>query len=163
MAIYLCRWPHGDVSLVSATNKREAIIILDEIGNADGAKLWRLDGFLVHLALNDDGDLELAQVGEETYVDVMEKAYPHLWDTQGAVLDAEERGTPGADRIREAVEFERERLASQRRKAGSKDARTGIGRRLQEDHDMSSALADALVDRFAEEALKKAKPKGSGH
>ncbi len=39
MAVFLCRWPNGDISIVSARNKDDAIVKLDEIGNADHADL----------------------------------------------------------------------------------------------------------------------------
>src|SRR5436190_1986526 len=33
--MYLCRWPNGDFSIVKARNKREAILLLDELGPAE--------------------------------------------------------------------------------------------------------------------------------
>ena len=34
MRIFLCRWPNGDVSIVSAPNKDDAIVALDEFTSA---------------------------------------------------------------------------------------------------------------------------------
>lgn len=48
MLLYLCRWPNGDCSVVCACNKEDAIIALDEVGNAEGCPLIRLSEFQVH-------------------------------------------------------------------------------------------------------------------
>jgi hypothetical protein len=37
--VYFCRWPNGDLSIVSAPNREEAVVRLDEFGNADGVEL----------------------------------------------------------------------------------------------------------------------------
>jgi hypothetical protein len=38
MAMFLCRWPNGDFSIVSAATKSDAVELLDEWGNAEQAK-----------------------------------------------------------------------------------------------------------------------------
>jgi len=40
----MCRWPDGDLSFVSARNKQDAIITLDEWDNAELAELRRVRG-----------------------------------------------------------------------------------------------------------------------
>jgi len=41
MPVFMCRWPNGDFSFVSARNKSKAIEALDEIDNAEGVLfLW---------------------------------------------------------------------------------------------------------------------------
>jgi hypothetical protein len=42
MAVYLCRWPNGEFSIVSARTKDDAIELLDEWGNAEQASLTRM-------------------------------------------------------------------------------------------------------------------------
>ena len=42
MAIYLCRWPNGEFSIVNAKTKDDAIELLDEWGNAEQASLTRM-------------------------------------------------------------------------------------------------------------------------
>jgi hypothetical protein len=39
MPLYLCRWPNGDCSVVWARNKEDAIVELDQVGNAEGCPL----------------------------------------------------------------------------------------------------------------------------
>ena len=51
MPLYMCRWPNGDCSVVWATNKGEAIEILDEVDNAEGCPLMALRDFMVHFRL----------------------------------------------------------------------------------------------------------------
>ncbi len=48
MPLYLCRWPNGDCSIVWARNKDEAVIELDQVGNAEGCPLIPLHEFQVH-------------------------------------------------------------------------------------------------------------------
>lgn len=36
MPTFLCRWENGDISFVSARDKDTAIILLDEVANAEG-------------------------------------------------------------------------------------------------------------------------------
>jgi hypothetical protein len=39
MSNFLCRWPNGDLTFVSAPDRNEAIITLDQIGDATEAQL----------------------------------------------------------------------------------------------------------------------------
>jgi len=56
MPIFLCRWQNGDVSIVSARNKDDAIVALDEFDNADHAEISELkEQFLADFRLTDDG------------------------------------------------------------------------------------------------------------
>ena len=47
MAVFLCRWPNGDISIVEARNKADADFKLDEFGNADQADLYQLRNFMM--------------------------------------------------------------------------------------------------------------------
>ena len=60
MATYLCRWPNGDFSIVSAKTKADAIELLDEWGNAEQALLSRMPDCMFDFRLRDDGQIELA-------------------------------------------------------------------------------------------------------
>jgi hypothetical protein len=64
MAIYLCRWPNGEFSVVSAKTKSDAIELLDEWGNAEQASLSRMPDCMFDFRLDDDGQIELADIGE---------------------------------------------------------------------------------------------------
>jgi hypothetical protein len=91
MAMYLCRWPNGDCSVVSARTKSEAIELLDEWGNAEQALLARITDCMFDFRLGDDGQFELADIGEATQDCIMETCYPELnqafataeWDEDG--------------------------------------------------------------------------------
>lgn len=154
MAVFLCRWPNGDVSIVSARTAREARIILDEFANADHAKIVRMNEFLVDLKLNNCGRLELSQLGEATYDEVMKQAYPVLSET--LTSDALSRLSVGGAKyralVRDAVELERKRMSARRRRLPA--AKTELGSALQSAHDFPAAKADALVDEFATERLE---------
>ena len=58
MPMFMCRWPNGDLSFVSARTKQDAIVMLDEWDNAELAELRRVPDFMVDFRLNDDGELE---------------------------------------------------------------------------------------------------------
>lgn len=42
MSLWICRWPNGDATLVQASSKDDAVLILDELGPASAAMLERL-------------------------------------------------------------------------------------------------------------------------
>ena len=66
MAIYLCRWPNGEFSIVSAKTKGAAIELLDEWGDAEQAFLLRMTDCMLDFRLGGDGQIELANIGEST-------------------------------------------------------------------------------------------------
>lgn len=78
MAMYLCRWPNGDFSVVSARTKSDAIVMLDEWGNAEQATITRMTDCMFDFRLNDDGRVEVADIGEATEEFIMETCYPEL-------------------------------------------------------------------------------------
>ena len=59
MPNYCVRWPNGDFSVVSAKDKVEAVMLLDEEGDADMCDIHPLPNFMAHFTLGDDGFLEL--------------------------------------------------------------------------------------------------------
>ena len=78
MPLYLCRWPNGDCSVVRATNKGEAIEILDEVDNAESCLLTPLADFMVHFHLSDHGEIGFESFGEATEDALFRLAYPAL-------------------------------------------------------------------------------------
>jgi hypothetical protein len=113
MAVYLCRWPNGEFSIVSAKTKSAAIEMLDEWGNAEQAFLTRMTDCMFDIRLDDDAEIELAEIGEATRDWVMETCYPEL-DKALATAECDETGAgysvKGNEQIREVVEVERTRL-----------------------------------------------------
>jgi hypothetical protein len=152
MAIYLCRWPNGEFSIVNAKTKADAIELLDEWGNAEQAFLSRLSDCMFDFRLGDDGQIELADIGESTHDCIMGTCYPEVnnafataeWDETG--LDYSEKGR---QQIREAVELERTRLWGSQPPA--KEAETGLGREIQE----QTGAASVVVNRIVREAARK--------
>lgn len=82
MSNFLCRWPNGDLSLVSARDPNKAIIILDEIGDATEAELFETKNLFVNFTLTDRGQLEFENFAELFNGDVMEKCYPLILKAQ---------------------------------------------------------------------------------
>jgi hypothetical protein len=155
MAIYLCRWPNGDFSIVNAKTKNEAIELLDEWGNAERAIVSRMTDCMFDFRLADDGGFELVEVGEGTREGVIEKCYPELnralaaveWDER-----KEDYSTEGYRQIRAAVELERTRLLDNQ--PMPKEAETGIGREIQKETDAPSVVVNRIVREAASNRLK---------
>lgn len=82
MSNFLCRWPNGDLSIVSARDRNEAIIILDEIGDATEAELFETNELFINFTLTDQGHLEFENFNESFDTDVMEKCYPLILKAQ---------------------------------------------------------------------------------
>lgn len=102
MSNFLCRWPNGDLSLVSARDRNEAIIILDEIGDATEAELFETNNFFINFTLTDLGQLEFENFAESFDTDVMEKCYPLILKAQMEDEDETEDYTQAviAERLR---------------------------------------------------------------
>jgi hypothetical protein len=56
MPLFICRWQNGDFSAVSASSKRDAIELLDEVGNAEVCELFTMKNFMVHFRLKQEVD-----------------------------------------------------------------------------------------------------------
>jgi hypothetical protein len=155
MAIFLCRWPNGDFSIVNARTKDDAIELLDEWGNAEQATLTRMADCMFDFRLHDDGEIELANVGESTQESIMETCYPEL-DKAAATAEWEDSGlgysAKGLDQIRQAVELERTRLWEDQPPA--KEAETAVGREIQKQTGAASVLVNRIVRDVAGKRLK---------
>jgi len=71
MPVYCCRWPDGDISFVAARNKKEAVIALDEYGDAETSDIFTVDDFMLHLRLDDNAKLACRSVGEVAQFEIM--------------------------------------------------------------------------------------------
>ena len=78
MPLFLCRWPNGDSSVVLAPTRDDALIELDQVGNAEGCPLAEVRTFQIHFALTDQGGLVLESFGEGTKEELLAFAHPVL-------------------------------------------------------------------------------------
>jgi hypothetical protein len=83
MPLFICRWQNGDFSAVSARSRDDAIILLDEVGNAEEGELFTVKDFMVHFHLNDEATdleemipVELEGFGEDTHDMLCDRVYP---------------------------------------------------------------------------------------
>jgi hypothetical protein len=155
----MCRWPNGDLSFVSARSKDDAVVMLDEWDNAEMAELRQIQDFMVDFRLTNDGNLEFNAFGERVLNDIWERAYPVLSQTRLAVPtdDAGELTPDGEERIREAVQAERQRLHGKRKR---KLADTELGKSLQQQMGAPAVLANRYVRQAASDVLKKSPTDG---
>jgi hypothetical protein len=94
MSLFICRWQNGDFSAVSAGSREEAIILLDEVGNAEECELFTVKDFMVHFSLKREAPdlqsmlpVELEGFGEDTHDMLCDHVYPVY---KNAVLKAVE-------------------------------------------------------------------------
>jgi hypothetical protein len=83
MPLFICRWQNGDFSAVSASSKKNAIELLDEVGNAETCELFTAKNFMVHFRLKQQTDdiddflpVELEGLGETTEEVLCSRLYP---------------------------------------------------------------------------------------
>jgi hypothetical protein len=123
MPVYVCRWPDGDCTIVSAGSNTLATERLNEVGNANGCAVREVHDLLVALTLSDQGRLELDH-GTEWGIPVVADGprgglggdYPILAAVRRDI--AEEANSQREDtwtdeqwaRIKAAVNLERHRL-----------------------------------------------------
>ena len=89
MRVFLCRWQNGNLSIVGARNREDAVLILDELGDATEAELFETKNLLIDFGLDDNGHLELLEFGEELAHLISEKAYPLLHQARMNNVDDE--------------------------------------------------------------------------
>ena len=158
MPLYLCRWPNGDCSVVWATNKGEAIEILDEVDNAEGCHLTALRDFMIHFHLSEAGELELEGFGEATEDALFRVAYPTLDEAlMKAPCDAAGNPTPeGVGMIREAVAQERKRVRLKK----VREPETELGREIKKMTDVPTKVIDRTIRESGSETLKQFRGRG---
>ena len=152
MHVFCCRWPNGDISFVAARNKEEAVLSLDEVGNAETSDIFPAPEFMLHLRLGDDGRLRFEGFGEVTESDIMPKAYPVLETLT-------EFPKPSASSIRQAVRKERKRLEGRK----GDEPETLIGKDVKKKLDAPAVLVNKMVREQAKKSLTNFKPKGKPH
>jgi len=161
MAMYLCRWPNGEFSIVNAATKDDAIVLLDEWGNAEQALLKRIPECMFDFRLRDDGGIELADIGEATYDFILGTCYPELEKALSA-SESDENGSDfsseGQKQIRDAVERERTRLWDSQSPA--KKAETELGRDIQKQTGAASVLVNRIVRQAATKRLQSKEVQG---
>lgn len=107
MPVFLCRWPNGDVSLVMAESKHDAIWELDEVASAEPRFVRQMRSCMVHFTLTEAGTLELEGFGDRTTREI-KRAYPILSKVQDLISGQPKKGKGG---LRDpAVRRERERV-----------------------------------------------------
>ncbi len=158
MPVYVCRWPNGDCSVVQARSKQAAIIKLDEMDNAEGCPLIRLDECQVHFRLTDEGQLELQSFGEETESGIWNLCYPVL---DGVLTDKAPEHWSATDReaVHQAVRQERERVAP----AAVPEPETALGRDIKAKLGAPTAVVDEIVRQEGKETLRRLKTPRKPH
>ena len=147
MPVFLCRWPNGDVSFVSARNKEDAIEALDEFDNAELAKLFQIGNFMLDFRLAETGELVFEGFGEECETEIVARAYPLLAKALEEVPRnrAGELTARGKRSIASAVEEEKARPLKKVPKA----AETELGKSLQQQLGASSTLVNRRMKDVA--------------
>src|SRR5205809_563726 len=121
MPVFLVRSVDGQLGIVAAPNKIDAVERLDEFANFEGCPIRELPELMLLLDVNDEGELTLEHVGEEMDDVIRTFAYPLVERAFDDVLDQQEAGhrepsdrnerTPAQQElIRKAIEAERERI-----------------------------------------------------
>ncbi len=158
MPVFMCRWPNGDFSFVSAANKQEAVEPLDEIANAEGCPLSVVRDFMVHFRLDDDGTFEHEGFGEVPENTVW-KDYPILDETFNRIYEEIKGGQLTHEHMRvigEAVGKERERVKAKKMKQPA----THLGQEIKKVMDVPTSMIERELKKTAMEKLKEFKPKG---
>ena len=159
MPLFLCRWPNGDCSVVLARTMADAVIELDQVGNAERCPITAVRTFQIRFALTDRGELSLEQFGEGTKEEMVSFAYPLLESALEGVYrgeDYESYESLPPDRravIAHAVKQEQNRIDLD--EVHTTEPQTEIGRGVKEQTDMPTVLIDRLVRKRARNTLKK--------
>jgi hypothetical protein len=159
MAMYLCRWPNGDFSVVNARTKGDAIEMLDELGNAEQATLTRMTDCMFDFRLSDEGRIEVADISDATEEFIMESCYPELQRALSAA-ESEDAENPikYQEQVRGAVERERTRLWENQ--PPPKTPETQIGRDIQKQLGAAGVLVNRIVSEVGDKRMKSKEGEG---
>ncbi len=155
MPVFMCRWPNGDFSFVSARNKSKAIEALDEIANAEGCPLSVVEDFMVHFRLEEDGSFELEGFGEVTEEEIW-KEYPILDKTLDHVFGK----LKGEPLTREHMQVIGEAVSKERERVKKKQPATHLGQEIKKVMDVPTSMIEREIKKTAMEKLREFKPKG---
>ena len=125
MPVFVVRNVDGQLGIVAARNKVDAVERLDEFANFEGCPIRELPELMLLLDMDDEGQLTLEHIGEEmndvirTFAyPLVEKAFESVLDQQEAEQrdphDPNERTRVQKELIRKAVEAERGRVRRKR-------------------------------------------------
>ena len=156
MPVYLCRWPNGAVSIVQARNKTEAIVRLDEFDNAETSEITKLDELLLDFGLDDEGGLQLNQIGEGCENEIRGRAYPELEAAWGSdeLRELDDTGEEYQEKIREIVNHERTRQWNGQKDKNVRPPKTELGKRIQKQTGAATVLVDQWVEEMGAEILE---------
>jgi hypothetical protein len=160
--MYLCRWPNGEFSLVMAPTRRAALVELDEWAEGHPGQLFPMESCMLDFRLNDDGEIEFNQFGEDTEDFIWEIAYPVLEEVryrEGVLRPDGGYTREGEELIRKAIEQERKRLWENQPKGP--EAETEAGKHLQKQLGMAGPVADYYIQQTAKRILE-SKPRKKG-
>ena len=161
MPVFAVRSVDGQLGIVAARNRVEAVERLDEFANFEGCPIRELPELMLLLDMNDEGQFTLEHIGDEMNETIRKFAYPLVEKAFDAVLDQQEaeqrdqtdpneRTPVQEDLVRKAVEAERERV-QRKRMAGPL---TETGREIKRQLDFPS-LIRKQEQRLARAILKR--------
>jgi hypothetical protein len=156
--LYLYRWPDGDVSLVYANSPVEALVQLDEFGEAATQGLVKFDQFLANFKLNDRGAIVLDRFSEAVGPEFWTRSYPRLAEVFAELgMDPCEEGgrltAVEVRRIKKAVKAELDRVLPNQ--VDPAPAESPVGRHLQDQMHVSGPVADYFAKEGIRRAVKK--------
>ncbi|MBI2828316.1 MAG: hypothetical protein HYX77_03455 [Acidobacteria bacterium] len=162
MPVFAVRSVDGQLGLVAARNRADAVERLDEFANFEGCPMRELPELMLLLDMNDEGQFTLEHLGEEMDVAIrtfayplVEKAFDNVLDQQEAgqrdAIDQKERTPTQKALIRRAVEAERDRV--QRKQMA--EPLTERGREVKRQLDLPTSLLRKQERRVARAVLKR--------
>lgn len=162
MPVFAVRSVDGQLGIVAARNRVDAVERLDEFANFEGCPIRELPELMLLLDMDDEGQFTLEQVGEEANdairkfaYPLVEKAFADMLDQQEAEqrdrTDPNERAPVQETLIRKAVEAERKRVQWKR----MAEPLTERGREIKRQLDVPTSLIRKQEQRVARAILKR--------
>jgi hypothetical protein len=165
MRIFAVRSVAGQLGIVAARNRVDAVERLDEFANFEGCPIRELPELMLLFDVDDEGEFTLEQIGEEmddamrTFAyPLVKKALTDVLDSQDAgsrePIDSNERTPKQKDLIRKAVEAERDRVG----RKSMAEPLTQRGRELKRQLDLPTSLIRKEERRLARAVLRRKEP-----
>ena len=114
MSVYLCRWPDGDVSIVSGKNRLAIDNVLDEVGNPDSAELIPIrHAMAVHFRLREKIESAFTVPDCLEFDGFDERSFSEICDAYPILDEMLEKEDATQEEIAAAVECEKDRVGNE--------------------------------------------------
>ena len=115
-----------------------------------------MNELLIDFHLDDEGHLQLGDLGEGTENEIMAQAFPDLEEALGSdeLVELDDTSEEYRAKVRHAVEQERQRLWDKQHRKKRRSPKTELGKSIQKQTGAAAVVVDRWVEEIGEQILE---------